>query len=112
MFTRDNPEEGQETTVTCSWTGDPNPTVKWLKDGVVLVESDLPDHIRISPLASGMGSKLNIFSVNLDDAGNYTCSVTNSVGNDFMVESLEVRGMYACPGMVSGACPGMVPVAI
>ena len=74
--------------------------MQWIKDGVVLVESDMPDHIRISPMASGMGSKLKIFSVNLDDAGNYTCSVTNSDGNDFMVESLEVRGMYACPGKV------------
>ena len=98
MFTRDNLQEGQDATATCSWTGDPNPTMQWLNDDMVLIESDLPDHIRISPRDSGTGSKLKIFSVTLNDTGNYACYVTNPVGNGFMVERLEVRGMYTCRG--------------
>ena len=100
MFTFDNLEEGQDATATCFWIGDPNPTVQWLKDDMVLIEFDLPDHIRISRLSSGTGSKLEIFSVTLNDTGNYTCYVINQIGNDFMVERLEVRGMCMCPGMV------------
>ena len=89
-FTHDKPEEGQETTATCACIGDPNPTVQWLKDGVVLVESDLPLRIRISPLTSGVGSKLGFSPVMKDDAGEYTCSVTNPVGSDYQVKRLRV----------------------
>ena len=91
-FTHNNPEEGQGTTATCSWTGSPNPKGEWLKDDKVLVESDLPDRMRISPLASGMGSELEISSVRPEDAGDYTCRVINPVGTVFQVKRLEVRG--------------------
>ena len=94
-FTRNNPEEGKTTIATCSWTGEPNPTVQWLKDGVVLVESELRGHIRISPLVNGMGSNLEISSVRMKDAGDYMCNITNSVGSDFRVKSLTVRGRCA-----------------
>ena len=94
MFAFDNLEEGQNARATCFWTSDPNPTVQWLKDDMILIESDLPDNIRISPLANGIGSMLRIFSVTPDDAGKYTCYVTNPVGNDFIVERLKVRGMH------------------
>ena len=89
-FSKNNPEEGEATTATCTWSGDPAPTGQWFKDGRLLVESELPGHMRISPVSSG--SVLKIFSVMLIDAGNYTCNVSNLVGFDFQVERLVVQG--------------------
>ena len=89
-FTHDNPEEAQETTATCAWMGDPYPKGQWLKDGELLEDSDLPDHIKISPLASRLGSELEFSPVMKDDAGEYTCSVTNPVGSDYQVKTLRV----------------------
>ena len=91
-FSKDNPEEGEATTATCTWSGDPAPTVQWFKDGKLLVESELPSHMRISLFFSGMGSKLEILEAELGDTGNYRCNVSNPVGRDSRVRRLEVRG--------------------
>ena len=95
-FSKNNPEEGEETVASCTWTGDPNPTVTWLKDGEVLDENNLPQRFRITMLAEMDGklsSNLQIVSVELEDAGDYTCSVSNPVGTVFQVKRLEVQGM-------------------
>ena len=91
-FTKNTPEEGETTTATCRWTGQPEPTVTWYKDGEELVEADLPDHIRIvmSMEDGKKWSELQIEEVQLDDAGNYVCNVSNPVGFDSQTKRLEV----------------------
>ena len=96
-FSKNSPEEGEATTATCTWTGDPPPFVQWFKDGKLLAESELPSHVRISPVSTGMGSKLEILEAELDDAGDYTCNVSNPVGFDFQVKRLEVQGDMRVP---------------
>ena len=91
-FSKNNPEEGEATTASCMWSGDPPPTVQWFKDGRLLVEFELPSHVRITPVSSGMGSKLEILEAELDDTGDYTCNVSSPVGFDFQVNRLEVQG--------------------
>ena len=58
------------------------------------MESALPGHIRITNLGSSasFSSKLQIFSVELGDTGEYTCNVSNAVGFDHKIKRLEVRG--------------------
>ena len=91
VFTRDNPEEGEDTTAVCEWTGSPTPEVTWFKNGEPLDEETLPFRIRITK--TNFHSELEIQVVELDDAGDYVCNVSNPVGFDFSVATLEVRGI-------------------
>ena len=95
-FTRKNPEEGDETTASCGWTGSPDPEVTWYKDGSPLREVDLPARIRITMSSDGdmFQSSLQINPVEVYDAGNYTCNVSNPVGVDFRTDILEVTGIF------------------
>ena len=89
-FTKNTPEEGETTAVTCRWTGQPEPTVTWYKDGKELIEADF-DGIRIVDLA--MGRELQIEDVKLSDTGNYVCNVSNAAGFDSRTMRLEVQGV-------------------
>ena len=85
-FTKNTPEEGETTTATCRWTGQPDPTVTWFKDGKKLVEADL-DRIRIVDVT------MEIEDVKLSDTGNYVCNVSNAAGSDSRTTRLEVQGV-------------------
>ena len=93
-FTKNTPEEGESTTATCQWTGEPEPTVTWYKDGEELVEAELSDHIRIVMDDEDKRSELQIEEVELSDTGNYACNVSNAAGSDVQTKRLEVQGMY------------------
>ena len=89
-FTKSTPEEGETTAVTCRWTGQPEPTVTWYKDGEKLVEADF-DRIRIVDVT--MGRELQIEDVKLSDTGNYVCNVSNAAGFDYQTTTLEVQAL-------------------
>ena len=89
-FTKNTPEEGERTAVTCRWTGQPEPTVTWYQDGEELVEADF-DRIRIVDVT--MGRELQIEDVKLSDTGNYVCNVSNAAGFDSRTTRLEVQGV-------------------
>ena len=98
-FSNINPEEDEETVASCTWTGDPQPTVTWLKDGEVLDDSMLPPRFRITMFNTTDGrlsSELQIDSLELDDTGDYTCNVSNPVGFAFQITRLEVQGICVC----------------
>ena len=94
-FTKKNPEEGEETTASCSWTGSPDPEVTWFKDDSPLVETDLPSRMRITTGREGdtLSSSLEIDAVELSDTGQYTCNVSNPVKHISRVNRLEVQGV-------------------
>ena len=94
-FTKNTPEEGEATTATCRWTGQPEPTVTWYKDGEELVEADLPFYFKIviSKEDGDKRSELRIEEVQLGDAGDYTCNVSNPVGFDSQTKRLEVQAL-------------------
>ena len=94
-FTKNTPEEGEATTATCQWTGQPEPTVTWYKDGKELVEADLPFYFKIvmSMEDGDKRSELRIEEVQLGDAGDYTCNVSNPVGFDSQTKRLEVQAL-------------------
>ena len=95
LFTKNKPDEGDETAAVCEWAGSPTPEVTWLKDGEPLDEETLPSRIRIVS-TDDFRSELQIREVELNDAGNYACNVTNPVGFDFQRKSLEVQGVCVC----------------
>ena len=102
-FTKKNPDEGEETVASCSWTGSPDPDITWYKDGFPLIEGELPSRMRITRRREDDGthhSSLEIDGVELSDTGEYTCNVSNPVGFVFRHNRLEVQGvcMYSvCP---------------
>jgi hypothetical protein len=123
IFSKNNPEEGGNTTASCTWTGDPQPTVTWLKDGFTLNERQLPSRFRITMFTTGMdgrlSSELQIDSVELEDTGDYNCSVSNPVGIKFQVERLEVQEKNELPlskvaiiGIAAGGAGFIVLLAV
>ena len=97
-FTKKNPDEGEETVGSCSWTGSPDPDITWYKDGSPLIEGKLPKRIRITMTTEDgtHQSSLEIDKVELSDTGDYTCNVSNPVGFVFRRNRLEVQGMCVC----------------
>ena len=95
-FTKKNPEEGEETIASCSWTGSPDPEVTWFKDDSPLVETDLPSRMRITAGREGdtLSSSLEIDAVELSDTGQYTCYISNPVKHISRGNRLEVQGMH------------------
>ena len=95
-FSKNNPREGEETVASCTWTGNPPPSVTWLKDGEILEESELPSRFRITMLPEMDGlqaSELHIDAAEKEDTGDYTCNISNTVGFDYRVTRLEVQGV-------------------
>ncbi|XP_028977004.1 roundabout homolog 2 isoform X9 [Esox lucius] len=68
----------------CQASGDPEPTVTWLKDGVSLLGKDP----RMTLLEPG---SLQIMSTRLSDSGLYTCVATSSTGETSWSAFLDVR---------------------
>ncbi|MCI4388353.1 hypothetical protein PGIGA_G00084740 [Pangasianodon gigas] len=68
----------------CRASGEPEPTVTWLKDGVSL----LANEPRMSLLEAG---SLQIQNVKLSDSGLYTCLATSSSGETSWSAFLDVR---------------------
>ena len=93
--------EGERFELICTFTGIPNPDIRWEKDGSVFL---LGQGRRIINSTGGTTktSQLEITTLLRSDAGVYTCSVTNlanramSNGMDSRSVRLEVRGKQIC----------------
>ncbi|XP_059506092.1 roundabout homolog 2 isoform X14 [Stegostoma tigrinum] len=72
------------TLLKCQATGDPIPTISWLKDGVSLLGKD--PRMSLQELGS-----LQIKNVRVTDSGIYTCVATSSSGETSWSAFLEVR---------------------
>ena len=83
----DTNTEGMRFELVCTFTGDPQPAIRWEKDGSVFV---LGGDRRI--INSTGRSALEINSLLVSDAGVYTCSVSNVGGMAMRSVRLEVRG--------------------
>jgi hemicentin len=60
---------------SCEATGNPNPSVSWLKNGQKL-ES------KLSLVIASNGTKVTVTKVDLSHSGQYTCKANNSLGED------------------------------
>ncbi|MGH0125472.1 UNVERIFIED_CONTAM: hypothetical protein FKN15_054569 [Acipenser sinensis] len=84
--------------LVCSAEGMPRPTIKWLKDGKKLNETEAR-RIRVSP----DGSTLSIIGAQTADIGKYTCVATNLAGEEDRIFNLNV---YVPPSIQSN---GKIP---
>eukprot|EP00063_Salmo_salar_P018783 XP_013993618.1 PREDICTED: roundabout homolog 2-like [Salmo salar] len=82
----------------CQASGDPEPTVTWLKDGLSLLGKDL----RMALLEPG---SLQIQSSRLSDSGLYTCVATSSSGETSWSAFLDVRGIVVPPPHAAPSAP-------
>ena len=67
--------EGENITLYCNATGNPEPSISWTKDGI-----SISSNSRIS--LSDDNKQLTITNVNRKDSGEYRCVAKNRVGND------------------------------
>ena len=67
--------EGNNITLSCNASGDPEPTISWFRGGSVLTSDD-------SRIFLGADSKqLTITSIKRNNTGEYRCVANNSAGN-------------------------------
>ena len=67
--------EGENLTLYCNATGNPEPSISWTKDG-----TSISNNSRIS--LSDDNKQLTITNVNRKESGEYRCVAKNWVGND------------------------------
>ncbi|CAG5114950.1 unnamed protein product, partial [Candidula unifasciata] len=75
---------GVKAYMQCKATGDPAPTITWDKDGT-------PVHLLSSRYSVNKDNwALRVFTPQIDDVGNYTCTATNRLGVDKTTYTLLV----------------------
>lgn len=67
--------QGQTATLHCKVTGNPRPTIRWLKNDAPLVQ----EQGRISIRRTEAGSKLRIQDLDTTDTGYYQCVASNAL---------------------------------
>ena len=84
---------GSTVLLTCIFYGDPIPSIYWLNDTSLIVNST--DIMVYQEVITDWGvtfsrSILEVCSVDLSDEANYSCAANNSVGDEFAFFSLTV----------------------
>ncbi|KAG8178096.1 hypothetical protein JTE90_017445 [Oedothorax gibbosus] len=84
-------EEGDSISIDCSASGEPKPSVKWLKsEGNTLISNDISSAMSVS--ASGT---LTVNKVEAVMQGSYTCTAENEIGKPISKSiTILVRGKY------------------
>ena len=83
------------TTLTCTSTGSPPTTVTWTKYGVTLPANETIysfSQTLVDRATSTYNNTLTINASFVDVIGNYSCSVSNSIGTS-NVQETEIKGM-------------------
>uniref|UniRef100_A0A8D3AY99 Immunoglobulin superfamily, member 9a n=1 Tax=Scophthalmus maximus TaxID=52904 RepID=A0A8D3AY99_SCOMX len=75
---------GGRLSLPCVATGNPAPTITWLKDGSVIQRTD--DRVRV------LEGALSLRAVSMQSAGRYTCHASNSEGNMTRVTKVKIKG--------------------
>ena len=78
--------EGRTVRLQCNSSGDPTPTIIWIKDGKQL---ETEGRVFINPISG----QLEVLDVKQEDAGQYMCRAINELGATSYSISLKVRGM-------------------
>ena len=72
--------EGDDLTLSCKASGNPEPTISWTRNGFS-VDTRNNSRIRLTVL-SDTNIQLNITNVSRTDSGEYRCVASNIIGND------------------------------
>ena len=87
-------DEGDTASFTCQATGEPVPTISWYFNGTLLANGAAHTISETSINTTAINSILTIMSVELSDAGTYTCNATNVVSSDTSSGVLTVNGEF------------------
>ena len=91
---------GTDLLLTCQFKALPTVSeVQWVKDGIVIASTlATPLNGSREPILHQNEShaQLSIIAVSLENAGNYTCNVTNNVGSSLNWTSIVIQGMLPC----------------
>ncbi|KAM9729573.1 neuregulin 2a isoform 4-T4 [Menidia menidia] len=90
-------DEGRKLTVKCEATGNPPLTYRWFKDGNELKKSP-----KVKIRNNQKSSRVQISSAKLEDSGNYTCVVENSLGRDNSTGTVNVQSITTTQSPGSG----------
>ncbi|XP_069482466.1 pro-neuregulin-1, membrane-bound isoform isoform X3 [Ambystoma mexicanum] len=75
---------------------------KWQKDGKDLNKKNSPENVKIKDRNKKKSSELHINRASQADAGEYTCTVTNKLGNDTKKANVEVMPVTTTPTIGTG----------
>uniref|UniRef100_A0A914ZQD0 Titin n=1 Tax=Parascaris univalens TaxID=6257 RepID=A0A914ZQD0_PARUN len=77
---------GEALSVECSVSANPAPSIRWYRNGAVLI----PQHDRYTMLYDGESSTLKFACLTVADAGKYTCVAENQLGETKTSMQLDV----------------------
>ncbi|XP_074985009.1 pro-neuregulin-1, membrane-bound isoform isoform X5 [Caretta caretta] len=81
---------GQKLVLRCEANSEyPSLRFKWLKNGKEITKKNKPENVKISKKQKKY-SELHISKASLADAGEYTCKVSNKLGNDSTKASITI----------------------
>ncbi|KAM9137857.1 pro-neuregulin-1, membrane-bound isoform 6-T6 [Pangshura tecta] len=81
---------GQKLVLRCEANSEyPSLRFKWLKNGKEITKKNKPENVKISKKQKKY-SELHISKASLADAGEYTCKVSNKLGNDSSKASITI----------------------
>ncbi|GIX87268.1 twitchin, partial [Caerostris extrusa] len=93
-----NVQDGEQVTLKCTVSGDPEPQVEWTKNGQIVHSSK-----EVSLKYKTGVATLTIEEVYPEDAGEYACKATNSVGTVSTKCKLQVTGKSKAKGSAEKA---------
>ncbi|ESO07120.1 hypothetical protein HELRODRAFT_191066 [Helobdella robusta] len=91
-------DEGSEVQLTCQVKGQPRPIITWYHNGHLIRPSSRHAQ-RFNP--ADWTATLIIIAVNVNDAGIYTCSASNEVGQEYTSAEVKVRVKTPLPKYVA-----------
>ena len=89
---RDHTENGS---FLCEAVGEPVPDISWYFNDVMINDSDNSSKYMITSRSLNITTTentLTVYNVTSSDVGTYTCTATNTVGNDSNSGRLQVNG--------------------
>lgn len=91
--------KGRQLLLTCQYSALSSVSeVHWEKNGTVIARNssvEINDTRVTSPFFNESQAQLVINATTQQDAGNYTCLVTNGVGNSSDTTSVVIQGVFA-----------------
>ncbi|KAL8579177.1 hypothetical protein ACOMHN_010761 [Nucella lapillus] len=88
--------EGERLSLSCAFSGKPDPNVEWFLDGQLLTGTDT-----ISIKTRSSSSRLEISPTDAEDAGDYVCKATNTAGVASTKANVTVRGVASTKANVT-----------